>query len=377
MNIISKELKEENIKTKNIDDGNDKVHVELVGLSKKYGEHYAVKNLNLKIKKGSFTCLLGPSGCGKTTTLRMISGFVNPTEGDVIISGVSQKDIPPHKRSTSMVFQEYALFPHMTVRDNISYGLKLKRISEMELKKRVDYILEFMNLTSMADRFPKFLSGGQQQRVALARSLVMEPEVLLMDEPLSNLDAKLRVKLRSELKEIQQRLGITTIYVTHDQEEALSISDYIAILDEGILQQFDSPWELYFNPKNKFVADFVGLNNFIPVKVEKVEKNYIAVKVADKTLKVENRYLVSNIKENMILSIRPESIKLNPPEETDNLIKGRVKVHNFLGSVVRYWVDIGAGSQDIIVDDHDPYRKSILSGEVNLKFESFGIKLFD
>lgn len=366
---IGTELEEK--KVKNI---NDEVHVELIGLSKKYGEYYAVKNLNLKIKKGSFTCLLGPSGCGKTTTLRMISGFVNPTEGDIIISGVSQRGIPPHKRNTSMVFQEYALFPHMTVRDNISYGLKLKKLPEAELKKKVDYMLEFMDLTSVADRFPKFLSGGQQQRVALARSLVMEPEVLLMDEPLSNLDAKLRVKVRSELREIQKKLGLTTIYVTHDQEEALSISDYIAILDEGVLQQFDSPWELYFSPKNKFVADFVGLNNFIPVKVEKVEKDYIIVKVVDKTIGVENRYSASDIKENMILSIRPESIRIYPVEEANDLIKGKIKIHNFLGSVVRYWVDIG--SQDIIVDDHDPYRKPILSGEVGLRFESFGINLF-
>lgn len=354
------------------------VHVNLINLNKQYGKFYAVQDLNLEIEKGSFTCLLGPSGCGKTTTLRMIAGFIEPTGGDITISGKSQQGIPPYKRNTSIVFQEYALFPHMSVRENIGYGLKIKKLSKSEIVDKVNSMMNFLGLETMADRQPKFLSGGQQQRVALGRSLVMEPEVLLMDEPLSNLDAKMRIKVRAELKDIQRRLGLTTIYVTHDQEEALSISDRIAVMDSGVLQQYGTPWDLYFNSANKFVAAFIGTNNFITGEVRDIKGNKafvrVADQVADQVIEVDcNRY-IPEVGKQATLSVRPESIKLKHSDGSNCFINGRIRFHTFLGAIVRYWVNIG--DKEIIVDDHNPQDKGILSGDVNVVIESTGTQVF-
>lgn len=236
----------------------------------------AICNFSLQVMKGSFTTLLGPSGCGKTTLLRCISGFLTPDEGAVFIAGIDQKEIEPNKRKIGMVFQDYALFPHLTVEANILYGLKINKThtdetgksvkyTKEELKEKVLKVAESLDLQDLLCRYPNELSGGQQQRVALARAIILNPQVLLMDEPLSSLDTKLREKVREELKEIQHRLGITTIYVTHDQEEALSLSDTIAVIHEGKLQQTGSPRDLYFKPDNRFVADFVGRANFLKI----------------------------------------------------------------------------------------------------------------
>ena len=251
--------------------------IENLTYSYKNKEKPAVLNFSLQVKKGSFTTLLGPSGCGKTTLLRCISGFLNPTEGSIYINGVNQNDVEPNKRKIGMVFQDYALFPHLSVEANIMYGLKvnntyvdsngkIKKYSKRQLQEKVHGVTEILDLQDYLSRYPHELSGGQQQRVALARAIVLNPEVLLMDEPLSSLDTKLREKVRDELKEIQHKLGITTIYVTHDQEEALSLSDTIAIINNGTLQQIGSPRDVYYKPANAFVADFVGRANFLQLQ---------------------------------------------------------------------------------------------------------------
>ena len=233
-------------------------YIEFKNVVKQFGNFTALDHVSLEIPKGAFVTLLGPSGCGKTTLMRQLAGFSEPESGDVLVDGKRMNGLPPFKRNTPLVFQEYALFPHMTVYENISYGLKLNKTPKEEMDRRVQEMLKMFNLVGLEKRFPKEMSGGQQQRVAFARALVMGQEILLLDEPLSNLDAKLRVDVRTELRQIQQKLGITTIYVTHDQDEALSMSDIIAVMRSGHIEQIGSPWEIYFRPANRFVADFVG-----------------------------------------------------------------------------------------------------------------------
>ena len=237
----------------------------------------AVDDLTLTIKEREFFSLLGPSGCGKTTTLRMIAGFENPTKGEVIIGGTVMNDVPANRRRIGIVFQNYALFPHLTVFENCAFGLRAVKTPAAEIKKRVDKVLSVVHLEETADRRPSQLSGGQQQRVAIARSLAIEPQILLFDEPLSNLDAKLRVEMRGELVRLQRELGITAVYVTHDQEEALAISDRIAVLNEGRLEQAGEPWELYEHPATRFVADFMGRANQLEVTV--IEKTADGLRV--------------------------------------------------------------------------------------------------
>ena len=265
-------------------------------------QSYAISDFSLDVETGSFTTLLGPSGCGKTTLLRLISGFLEPQNGEIELNGVNQKGIEPNKRKIGMVFQDYALFPHLTVRQNIQFGLKLNRDKEAESK--VLKISETLNLQDLLNRYPDELSGGQQQRVALARALVLNPHVLLMDEPLSSLDAKLREKVREELKTIQQKLKITTVYVTHDREEALSLSDKIAVINEGKLLQYGTPRDLYFKPKDNFTADFVGRANFLELDGE-------------------------------VYIIRPEWFELNKTETAGD-ITGTVQSASFSGDRTRF-----------------------------------------
>src|SRR5262244_605925 len=241
--------------------------IELEAVSKRYGDFHAVRNFSLTIEQGELVVLLGPSGCGKTTTLRMIAGFVPVTSGRIRLGGRDVTGLPPHRRNTGLVFQGYALFPHLTAAENIAFGLQMRGLSEAVVREKVASALRLVRLDDLGDRLPRQLSGGQQQRVALARALVIEPDALLLDEPLSNLDAKLREEVRTELKEIQQSLGKTTILVTHDQEEALSISDRIAVMDAGRIRQVGSPLEVYGRPVDRFVADFVGIANFVGATV--------------------------------------------------------------------------------------------------------------
>src|SRR3954466_9031724 len=242
-------------------------HVELVALQKRFGAVAAVSDVSLAVPEGKVTTFLGPSGCGKTTLLRLIAGFIQPDKGEIRIKGRRINEIPPQRRSTVVVFQDYALFPHLDVFENVAYGLRRRRINNDEIRRRVADMLAFLGLPGQERASPLQLSGGQQQRVALARALVVEPDVLLLDEPLSNLDVKLRVRVRTELREIQRSLGKTTILVTHDQEEALSISDRIAVLNAGRIRQTGTPYEVYTQPVDGFVADFLGIANFLPATV--------------------------------------------------------------------------------------------------------------
>src|SRR6059036_3911187 len=243
------------------------MRIAVENLTKRFGALAAVSRVSLSIREGEMFTLLGPSGCGKTTLLRLLAGFYTADEGEIRFGDCVVNDVPPHERGIGMVFQNYALWPHMTVSENVSYGLKLRKVSSSDMAARVKGVLAKVGLTGLGDRYPGQLSGGQQQRVALARALVLNPQMLLLDEPLSNLDAKIRVQVRSEIRKLQQELGITTVYVTHDQEEALSLADRVAVIRDGHVLQVGKPKELYERPRTRFVADFVGTNNLVPGRV--------------------------------------------------------------------------------------------------------------
>ena len=334
--------------------------LELKNINKYFGNSHVIKNVNMNIPKGAFVTFLGPSGCGKTTLLRMIAGFYEPDEGEILLNGRNIEKIPPYGRNTAMVFQEYALFPHMSVFENVSYGLDVKGVKKDEIKARVTEALELMQLQGMENRYPNQMSGGQQQRVAVARALVMNPEALLLDEPLSNLDAKLRESVRVELRQIQQKMGLTTIYVTHDQSEALSMSDMIVVMRKGVIHQIGTAHEIYFNPNTTFVADFIGTTNLL--KVTGDGSNCV-------------KYLEGNIKvykdvpagQGCVLSIRPESLHLAEEPVADRVnIAGEITDKMFLGEKVRYFVKDGAGLE-WIVDIFDPGKKE-MSGKVYINF---------
>jgi len=290
---------------------NETSEVELRGVSKLFGDVTAVDGINLTIADGEFFSLLGPSGCGKTTTLRMIAGFEQPTVGEIFLHGRPVAGIPAHKRPVNTVFQNYALFPHMTVWKNVAFGLEMKKVPKDEINKRVQEALELVQLSGMSERKPKQLSGGQQQRVALARALVNHPEVLLLDEPLGALDLKLRKEMQFELKQIQERLGITFIYVTHDQEEALTMSDRIAVMDMGVVQQVGTPREIYEHPINRFVADFIGETNFVPATVQAVDE-FVTLDVGGTEVLGESGNRPLAVGQKVTLAIRPEKINLYP-----------------------------------------------------------------
>jgi|DewCreStandDraft_5_1066085.scaffolds.fasta_scaffold00182_29 ABC-type Fe3+/spermidine/putrescine transport system ATPase subunit len=333
-----------------------RVHVQLVHVVKKFGAVAAVDDVSLDVQEGSFTTLLGPSGCGKTTTLRLIAGFYEPDQGEIWIGGKRMNDVPPHKRPTAMVFQEYALFPHMTVFENVAYGLRMRRLPRKEIEERVGSILEFVGLPGLEGKFPHQLSGGQQQRVALARALVVEPEVLLLDEPLSNLDAKLRIRVRTEIREIQRRLKKTTIYVTHDQEEALSISDVIAVMDRGRIVQVGTPTEIYHRPANRFVADFVGLANFAQGTVVEAVDGRVTVDIGGSRLSITGEDASLRPGDQVVISVRPEAIRLSahPSSAGENTLKGMITSTSFLGSVTRFWVRVGEMEWIVDVPGGDP-----------------------
>jgi ABC-type Fe3+/spermidine/putrescine transport system ATPase subunit len=340
-------------------------HVRLVGLSKRFpgARIAAVDDVSLDIPRGSFTTLLGPSGCGKTTTLRMIAGFYDPDIGDIFIGQRRVNDVPAHRRKTAMVFQDYALFPHMSVEQNVGYGLRLAGIDKDALRARVGDTLAFLSLDGLERRYPGQLSGGQQQRVALARALVMNPEVLLLDEPLSNLDAKLRVSIRAELISIQRQLGITTIYVTHDQDEALAMSDQVAVMNAGRVAQWATPWEAYYHPRTTFLADFLGSVNLVHAPVIGREAGRLHVRLGPKTLTLPSAFAG----ETALLCIRPESLRLARRDEVEGgevTLQGEILRHEFLGHLMRYTVHVDG--HEWLVDDPDPGSKSLWEGIVNV-----------
>ncbi|MDQ2951048.1 MAG: ABC transporter ATP-binding protein [Chloroflexota bacterium] len=345
--------------------GSGEIHLRLDHVTKRFGGAAAVDDVSFEVPRGSFATLLGPSGCGKTTTLRMIAGFYDPDQGDIILGGRRINELPAHRRGTAMVFQDYALFPHMTVRKNVGYGLTLARISKEERERRVDETLEFVGLGKLGDRWPSQLSGGQQQRVAVGRALVLRPEILLLDEPLSNLDAKLRVQLRYELRALQQRLGMTFVYVTHDQDEALSLSDWIAVMNTGKVEQHGTPWEIYYRPRTAFLADFVGAVNLVPGTVREVRSGQAVVAFGARALTVPVPAGLSLAAGSEVkLCVRPEAIGLaRPGAPTDGAaLPGTVARKAFLGDLMRYWVSVDG--REWIVDQADPGASTPFDGDV-------------
>lgn len=316
------------------------VSVKLVNLTKRFGNVVATDHVNLNIKDGEFFTLLGPSGCGKTTTLRIIAGFYQPDDGSVFFDDEDVTNLQPDKRQTGMVFQNYALWPHMKVSENVAYGLKVRKVSRKEIKERVKRILELVQLQGMEDRIPFQLSGGQQQRVALARALVIEPKVLLLDEPLSNLDAKLRLEMRREIIQIQKKLGITTVYVTHDQEEALSVSDRIAIQHQGSIQQVASPKEIYTRPNNAFIADFIGQCNFLPGTIQNAN-TYVTI-ATDAGVRLRAlKSIEVKIDDKVICVVRPENFTMTPPNKEFNTVECEITSVIFIGKSNRVYGKIG------------------------------------
>ncbi len=319
------------------------------------GEVTAVDDVSLKIEKGEFITLLGPSGCGKTTTLRMIAGFEFPTSGNIRLDNQIINDLPPHKRDMSMVFQSYAIFPHLTVFENIAYGLKVQRLAKSVISERVERVLGLVELQGFGSRTPDQLSGGQQQRVALARALVMEPKVLLMDEPLSNLDAKLREQMRSEIRRIQQQIDITSVYVTHDQVEAMTMSDRIVVMNEGRIEQVGPPTEIYRRPSNRFVADFIGKANFVKGTVRGTDEDRLSIETLGSTFSVPSATNSYRAGQEVTLVIRPEMAQINPSGAAE--LEGVVRQAAYLGSMVEY--DVEVGGQLLSLVEYDPRRTTI------------------
>jgi putative spermidine/putrescine transport system ATP-binding protein len=314
-------------------------HLSLTNICKKYTETQAVNDFNLDVQKGEFVSFLGPSGCGKTTTLRMIAGFEVPTTGRVTVDGVDITDKAPNQRNVGMVFQAYALFPNMTVAQNIGFGLRIRRESRAAIQERVTELLSIIHLEQKGSSYPYQLSGGQQQRVALARALANRPEVLLLDEPLSALDAKIRVQLRAEIRAIQRRLNITTIYVTHDQEEALSISDRIVVMYEGRIEQIGTPFEIYNFPQTAFVANFVGTLNTTSAEVVDPAKKLIQIDGIQ--LQTAENLDQMHKGDKLTIAIRPERFNFAVIEKKANILDCQIENITFLGSVVRIQVVVG------------------------------------
>ncbi len=348
--------------------------VRLVGVTKRFGEVVALDNVSLSINHGELFTILGPSGCGKTTTLRIIAGFEVPDHGRIYFDDVDVTGLPAYERRVGMVFQSYALWPHMTVFENIAYGLRIMGLSRSEVRRRVREVLELVKLEGLESRYPHQLSGGQQQRVALARALVVEPKVLLLDEPLSNLDAKLRVEMRDELKALQRRLGITTIYVTHDQEEAMTLSDRLAVMNAGKIYQVGTPMEVYYRPKSLFVAEFVGKSSVIEGEVIKVEGERVYVKFGSEIIIgcIPSEDVVIDIGDRVACILRPEHFELNASGELSNAFYGLVDRISFIGDHIEVRVKVDSvhlvayldPEVEISIGDRIrlfvPYRKTIV-----------------
>jgi iron(III) transport system ATP-binding protein len=331
--------------------------VQLQNIGKSFKDVVAVKDVNLTIKDGEFFSLLGPSGCGKTTILRMMAGFYVPTIGKILFDNKDVSIIPPNKRNTAMVFQNYALFPHMTVFENVAFGLRARKIQNPERQDRVRNALELVNLAELENRHVTQLSGGQQQRVALARAIVIEPEILLLDEPLSNLDAKLRRETREQIQKLQKKLKITTIYVTHDQEEALTLSDRIALMNEGMCQQIGTPFEIYNHPANAFVAKFIGRSNLLNGVVINVQGDDILVELKQGIQLMVKTDDKPSPGQKVILAIKPESLILHKNDITGmNILKGRIITRHFNGYLIEYEIDVdGITLNNVALNEENVY----------------------
>lgn len=343
------------------------VSLNIKEVSKSFGSNEVIKGLSVDIKPGEFFTLLGPSGCGKTTLLRMIIGFNEINDGVILVDDEIVNDIPINKRNMGMVFQNYAVFPHLTVRENVAYGLKNLKLEKKEIEERVNDILKVVQIENLGDRLPEQLSGGQQQRVALARAIVTHPRILLMDEPLSNLDAKLRVDMRLAIKEIQKSIDITTVYVTHDQEEALAVSDRIAVMHQGVIQQIGRPEEIYHYPFNTFVSNFIGTTNFFEMDV------------IDNFLVYDNyKFQISNANvekhSKVIVSVRPQEFRLT---DKNDGIEGTIRTSTFLGLNTHYFVRLADGKEVEIIDDRKTTSVLKEGTPINFKFDIDLINVFD
>ncbi len=354
------------------------VTVELQNITKFFGKIAAASNVSFRVDEGELFFLLGPSGCGKTTTLRIIAGFYKPEQGDVLFDNNSVLAVPPHKRNTGMVFQNYALWPHMTVYDNISYGLKIRNFSMNERISRSKEVLKTVQMEEYATRYPNQLSGGQQQRVALARALVLEPDLLLLDEPLSNLDAKLRLETREEIKRIQKKLGITSIYVTHDQEEALIMADRIAIMNQGKIEQIGAPREVYNQPINQFVAQFIGETNTIEGSIDSNKKTkHIVINTHFGFRLYAKGKDVFRDEQRVVCLIRPEDIVISEkePQTELNIIDVKVQGVSYYGMAENYRV-IGQNSLELKVTNFNPSEQIKSGKKAFLAINPMDVKIF-
>ncbi|MGM0641758.1 MAG: ABC transporter ATP-binding protein [Thermotogota bacterium] len=325
----------------------------------------AVNNANIEINPGELVTLLGPSGCGKTTTLRMIAGFELPTKGKIFLGGEDITFLPPNKRDTATVFQSYGLFPHMNVFDNVAYGLKLRKMEHKKIKEKVMETLKLVGLEELYQRAPGKLSGGQQQRVALARSLIVQPSVLLLDEPLSNLDALLREQMRVEIRRIQKSFGITAVYVTHDRVEAMSLSDRIIVMKEGVIKQIGPPEEIYENPNSKFVAGFVGKVAFFTVEVKGIENEECTVDFRGKILKIKKYDDTLKAGNHGVLMARPESLRLANPGE--GVIDGKVETNVYIGNSMESFISTELG--ELLVQIDNPAEKKIFKEDERVSID--------
>ncbi len=336
------------------------MRIDIDNVTKRFGTLAAVNQFTLSIQDGELFTILGPSGCGKSTLLRLIAGFYKPDAGEIQFDRRRIDDVPPNERGVGMVFQNFALWPHMTAFENVAYGLKLRKLDRPTIAERVGKVLDTVKLRGLEDRYPGQLSGGQQQRVALARALVLSPKILLLDEPLSNLDAKVRVQVRQEIRKLQKQLRITMMYVTHDQEEALTLSDRIAVINQGRIFQVGTPKELYERPTNRFVADFVGINNIIEgtVTAVSIEKRQLQVKtdVAELSALLDDRLQAGD---RCILCIRPENATLNGNASDRNAIHGTTTFAAYLGNTLRYDIEI-APNVIFKIDIRNPWHHNVL-----------------
>jgi putative spermidine/putrescine transport system ATP-binding protein len=348
-----------------VGNGHDTTFVKFDRVQKSYdGETLVVKDLNLDIGKGEFMTMLGPSGSGKTTCLMMLAGFETATFGDILLGGKPINNIPPHKRGIGMVFQNYALFPHMTVGENLSFPLEVRGMGKSERDEKVQRALDMVEMGAFGGRRPAQLSGGQQQRIALARALVFEPDLVLMDEPLGALDKNLREQMQFEIKHIHENLGVTVVYVTHDQSEALTMSDRIAVFDDGRIQQLASPDDLYERPENAFVAAFIGENNTLRGKVASIDGNYCKVRLDDGSEVVALKVNVEGEGARSTLSLRPERVSIDATEDTsDNLFDGVVQELIYLGDHIRVRVSLGGNDEFVVKVPNAAGGRRIKAGE--------------
>ena len=348
-----------------------KAEVKFENITKKFNETVAVDNVSCNFEAGTLTTLLGPSGCGKTTSLRIIAGLERATSGKILVDNEDVTLLPATDRDVSMVFQSYALFPHMSVIENVSYGLKMINVNKEEYIEKALETLKLVNLEGYENRMPSELSGGQQQRVAVARAIVLKPKVLLFDEPLSNLDAKLRRQVREDIREIQQKLGVTTIYVTHDQEEALAISDKVIVMNKAVIAQQGSPKDLYNFPKNKFVANFIGDANDVSAEIINKQSNTYELKLAEMSVKIENN---QDLKDKVTLALRPEKIKIKR-DINKNCIHATIKNASFVGSSYQYILNSKIGNLYVVSGDtNDAFN---VGEEVFLSIDEKEVKILN